>query len=491
MSRKHLQSTGSGAILGEDTGQGKAGPARTRFLPIASLQRNAVTIGTVLRLAAAASAIALVLPAADSSIAQAQTLAPDGVAAAPSAGQGGSPGTGLEIGDVGVSGTGGAFGPTADDGQGAFGPGSAAGEVGGSLQQVVSGLQGSAEGTEALIGALTGSEDGLERLSEYLNSADADPDEVAQRAENLMTALMGGNLVDDPVALQQAIARIEQSASTALVAAPVMKTVVTPDFQLDERRIGYDFGPPDSTVMTGFRRVDITEDAFLTEDGTPQELQTVRRPNGDPLLVDGVANVREVTLPAPNGRYRVVILSNDFGDSAQFGRPFGEELEVNGVATRIANTQPDEWMDSIALTNARGTDVQAGNFQFIDPNQRGGAIVIDTVVSGGQLRIKFKARPGRSTLLSGIVLEPSDDADSILQPQSEESRRFLSRNQQTLDQSRERRREAESRIQDSAARVLSNLATAAGQRQQQQQTVAALLGPPDPVVDRGTTISAN
>ena len=411
--------------------------------------------------------------------AQAQTLLPDGVA--PPAG----------AGEVGAGGAGGALGPGAGEGAGAFGDIAASGDPGAGLGNIVSQLQGDVQGTEALVGALTGSEEGLEQLSAYLNAADADPDKVAEKAEALMNALLQGNLVQDPVALQQAIARIEQSASTAIVATPVMKTVVTADFKLDERRIGYDFGPPDSTVMTGFRRVDITEDAFKTEDGTPQELQTVRRPSGDPLLVDGVAGVKEVSLPAPNGRYRVVILSNDFGNSGQFARPFGDELEVNGVATRIANTKPEEWLDSIALTNARGTDVQAGNFSFVDPNQRGGAIVIDTIVSGGTLRIKFKGRPGQQTLLSGIVLEPADDLDSILQPQSEQSRRVLSRNQQTRDQTRERQRAAEARVQDTTARLLANVATAAGRRQQQQQTVAALLGPPDPVRDRGATISAN
>ncbi len=416
--------------------------------------------------------------------ARAQTLLPDGVAP-PTANQG------FDAGGIGASGTGGAFGPGVSDGQGAFGESAAAGEVGASLGNIVSQLQGDVQGTEALVGALTGSEEGLEQLSAYLNANEADPDKVAEKAESLMSALLQGNLVQDPVALQQAIARIEQSASTAIVATPVMKTVVTADFKLDERRIGYDFGPPDSTVMTGFRRVDITEDAFATEDGSPQELQTVRRPNGDPLLVDGVAGIREVTLPAPNGRYRVVILSNDFGNSGQFSRPFGDEIEINGVATTVANSKPEEWLDSIALTNARGTDVQAGDFSFVDPNQRGGAIVIDTIVSGGTLRLKFKGRPGQQTLLSGIVLEPADDQDSILQPQSEQSRRALSRNQQTRDQARARQRAAEARVQDATARLLANVATAAGQRQQQRQTVAALLGPPDPVRDRGTTISAN
>lgn len=411
-----------------------------------------------------------------SAVGQAQSLLPEGVT---------PPGGGQAAGGVqGAVGQG-------TGGQGTAGAGGVPGNVAANLLNIVSQLQGDPKGTEALVGALTGTADGLDRLSAYLNSGDADPDEVADKAEALMTALLEGNLVQDPVALQQAIARIEQSAGSSMVSAPVMKTVVTADFKLDERRIGYDFGPPDSTVMTGFRRVDITEDAFLTEDGSPQDLRTVRRPSGDPLLVDGVAGIREVALPAPNGRYRVVILSNDFGNSGEFSRPFGDSLEINGVTTMVANSTPEEWLDSIALTNARGTDVQAGNFEFVNPDQRGGAIVIETIVSGGTLRIKFKGRPGQQTLLSGIVLEPADDLDSILQPKSEASRRVLSRNQATRDQARERQRRAESRVQDVTARILANVATAAGRRQQQPQTVAALLGPPDPVVDRGTTISAN
>jgi len=355
------------------------------------------------------------------------------------------------------------------------------------LQNILNLLDDGDGGTEALVGALTGTEDGMLQLSAYLDAGNADPDTVAARAEALLEALSQGNLIQDPVALQEALSRVEQAAGVSVAALSVMKTVVAPDFEIGDGRFGYDFGPADGEAMRGFRRVDVTADVFQTEDGTLQSLQAVRSPGGDPVLVDGVIGVQEVTLPAPNGRWRVVILSNDFGDTDRFGRPFGEELEVNGTTFRVPNASPAEWMDSIALTNARGGDVQAGNFSFVSSESRGGAVVLDTVVSGGMLRIRFKAQPGRPTLLSGIVLEPSDGTDSVLLANSEEAARQISRDPGMLQELRERRQAAEGRVQDAVGRALANLATAAGP----QQDVASLLGPPAPAVDQGNTISAN
>lgn len=401
----------------------------------------------------------------------AQTLAPDGVGGPAAGSPGPAPQAGL--------GPAGALGP--EGGLGPDGPGT------GALQDVLTTLGDADGGTEALVGALTGTDDGLQALNAYLDAGNADPGTVAERAEALLAVLAQGGLIQDPVALQEALGRVEQAASVSVAALPVMKTVVAPDFEIGDGRFGFDFGPADGEALRGFRRVDVTADVFQTEGGAQQNLRAVRSPAGDPVLVDGVIGVQEVTLPAPNGRWRVVILSNNFGDTDQFGRPFGEELEVNGNSYRVPNAEPNSWMDSIALTNARGADAQAGSFSFVSSESRGGAVVLDTIVSGGMLRIRFKAQPGRPTLLSGIVLEPSDGVDSVLLANTEDAARIISRNPDTQQELRERRLTAESRVQDAVGRALGTLASAAGA----QQDVASLLGPPAPAVDQGNTISAN
>lgn len=349
------------------------------------------------------------------------------------------------------------------------------------LTPAVAGAQALPEANraDALAGALAGSKEGVDAIERYLDK-DGVPQNAAQRAVSLIRELQRSDLVADKKVLQQAADRISTAASRSFVAARIFKTRVTTTFELGEKRIGFDFGPPDAETKDGF--VKVTAQSDLIKGPKPSAM---RRPEGESLLRDGIRNIRKVKLPVENGRYRVMITTDDIGVPEATERPYGAGVKVNGERVRVAAQTPKNWVDQTYLAepdNYYGENgEQAADNVAGRGNARGettgGVMVIEAEVKNGELDLVFDLVEGRETYLTGVILEPATEQSVFAG--SREARQVLFTQPQDIVQATE---EVESARQN----LVSNIVVDA-----EPERLAVLLDLPDPVVEPQNDVSPN
>lgn len=337
--------------------------------------------------------------------------------------------------------------------------------------------------TEALAGALVGSQAGVNALTAFLDGANGIPEKVTERAVQLINDLQRGDLSGDPAVVAAAADRIAEAAARTLKSAYVFKVQMDRDFRLGEGRVGYDFGPPDTPPQAGFTKVTARDPRL-----GPGDNEAMRRPTGDALNSDGVRGVRSFRVQAPNGPVRIVLLTDNFSNDDSSGRPFGEEVSVNGSSVRVGRTEPDAWIPGLSLTSPGdyvGSDTTKTVQNF--GNNTTGAIVINANVVNGVIQIDFRLAPGKTTYLTGMIVEPAT-GQSVMYGQGEAKRALdlYGQGRGAGSNLASRVLQAESQIQAAANNLLSTIATAAG-----PGALANLLNVPDPVVPPDETISSN
>lgn len=264
---------------------------------------------------------------------------------------------------------------------------------------------------DALAGAIAGSKDGLTAIERYLDAGGI-PGESANRAVKLIRELQRSDLVADPAVIQKAADRISKAASRSFAAARIFKTRVTTTFELGEKRIGFDFGPPDAQVKDGF--VKVTANSDLIKGPNPTAM---RRPEGESLLRDGIRNIRKVKLPVENGTYRVMITTDDIGVPEATERPYGAGVKVNGERVLVSSQSPKAWVDETYLAEPNSYYGEGGDKAADEVAGRGnargettgGVMIVDAEVTNGELNLVFDLVEGRETYLTGVILEPATE----------------------------------------------------------------------------------
>lgn len=231
----------------------------------------------------------------------------------------------------------------------------------------------------ALKGAASGTDEGLAALRQYLAQSSGRPEQMEQRANGLIKALAKTKVAADPAALQEAIIAVAQAARQALFATPIARVKMLDNFRLSPRAYGFDFGPPDSAAMQNFQHVTAKDKRLAGANR-----RALRRPSNDELLSDGVVNVEKFTADIPNGKWRVVLLTDDLGIGNNLKHPLGKKVGVNGKAVKIAQTDPADWLTSGTLSGdgARATVGGPGNASKPGPPPVGDAAKIVSAVRG-------------------------------------------------------------------------------------------------------------
>ncbi|WP_417515964.1 hypothetical protein [Minwuia sp.] len=332
---------------------------------------------------------------------------------------------------------------------------------------------------DALAGAIAGSDEGLLAIERFLDDGGV-PEAAAQRAVSLIRELQRSDLVADPEIIQKAADRISSAASRSFVAAKIYKTRVTNTFELGEKRIGFDFGPPDAQVKEGFTKV--TAKSTIIKGPNPTAM---RRPEGESLLRDGIRNIRKVKLPVENGTYRVMITTDDIGVPEASERPYGAGLKINGERVRVAAQTPKNWVDETYLAEpdryyAEDGD-KAADAVASRGNARGrttgGVMVVDATVTDGELNLTFDLIEGRETYLTGVILEPATE-ESVFAG-SPTARRVLFTQPADIVAATEA-------VETARQNLISDIVVEA-----EPERLARLLDLPDPVVEPLNDVSPN
>lgn len=232
--------------------------------------------------------------------------------------------------------------------------------------------------------ARSGDEAAFEQLVDYFASVGGDADGVAAAAADLIKEFGG-----DPDLLIEASGRVADAASEAMSASRVERFAGGDDLlEVSADGFAFDFTTSDSDTLPGFERVTPNDPRL---EGT--QLSGLRRPASAAVVSAGVTGVSKFKTKLPNGRNRIVIMTDDLGDWSQFPRPLGNRVIVNGDMRRVLTKDPGDWLGGISVES-----VEQGV---------GGAIVLEIEITGDELELEFPG--GDNIYLAGLIVEPIEE----------------------------------------------------------------------------------
>ena len=252
-------------------------------------------------------------------------------------------------------------------------------------------------------------------LSAYLSAASLPPEEVVRRASGLIRAIGKRRSTLPAGQVLGAVERVARVAERAISSISVRQLAVDHNYAARNATIALDFGPQDGSIMKGFERV-VAGDPRVIGDG----VKALRRPNENALLSAGLAGVKKIELDVPNGRYRVVMMTQNLNDLRLSRIPFGQAVLVNGVPFRITGNTFNSWVRQTLLTNAESAapsdgaksanGLLAGDTSALASSlfsrQQGGAIVLEGTTTDGKLRIELRGFGDAKSYITGLVVEP-------------------------------------------------------------------------------------
>ena len=324
----------------------------------------------------------------------------------------------------------------------------------------------------ALLGAATGTEDGLKALNALLTEGGAGTEEITSRAKGLLQQLKEAGFIEDATAVMTAADRIiEAAVSNVGGGAKVVEFAPSTRFVPPEGVIALDFGPADGHLAEGFERV--TNQDARVEAGGQGGLQAIRRPGQDGLQSDGLLGVNKLKVKmTKSGRWRIILMTEAVGEGGSVTAPFGASIIVNGVEIPISAALPDDWVRVARLKEGGDSSAEIFNPGDGASSARfaGGIIILEVNVPGNVLEIAFKAKANgnNQTYLTGAIFEPADQESILdLPPEAEEA-----------VYSDERRLQTEADIGLKVAKVVAELVPEAGEKKKLE-----ILDLPEPVLE--------
>lgn len=275
--------------------------------------------------------------------------------------------------------------------------------------------------------ALAGDNDALAALQAYLRGTDAKSPEAVTRRTTALIAQIGREKKD--ASTESLLSVIDQIASNAInlvSGSQIVRIGVDVDFVPTRALLAWDFGPADGPIAPGFERILPNDERIGGAD-----LDGLRRPADNELLNDGIAGVERIEASVPDGEYRIILMTQNLGDSKLMGNPFGSQIVVNGSALTVNQPSPDDWVRDAVFSNrglqsaagqtAQGPDANgfvSGDLGAFDPSlfqrQQGGAIIIQAVARGGKLIIELQGFQNARSYVTGLMVEPAAETSDLI-----------------------------------------------------------------------------
>ncbi len=175
---------------------------------------------------------------------------------------------------------------------------------------------------------------------------------------------------------------------------------------------GYSFGALDAAVLAGFERVGPADPRLIGRG----PLVAVRRPAPDPLVANGIRGVRRVVLPAPAGRVRVTVWSEDPGEWDLLPHPLDRRIQVNGRDLLVDALSADTWIAERYLAGARIEHSRADDAWTAYGSKRGNARAIDVDVTRDGVTLEISGSDTAAYYLGAVLIEPISDTTVASQP---------------------------------------------------------------------------
>lgn len=278
---------------------------------------------------------------------------------------------------------------------------------------------------KAILGALSGSDNGMLALQQFLQGDGASPEIVTKRAISVLRALKDTPASKNYEILTKAAERITEAASNIFNTGSVMRLTVDADFQKPDGSYAFDLQPPDGNLGGGWEEVQPRDERVAG-----QELRGLSRPGGEPVTADGILGVEEFNVDVPNNMWRVIVLTEDLGSRTAGGEEvsyFGDVLSINDQTIEFKKTEPEDWSNTAFLTNeildvgsfqsegADMSDEQISGLIGDATTKEAGVVVSETEAING-INLQFtnnSGGPQRRTYVVGVIVEPIEVESSV------------------------------------------------------------------------------
>ncbi|MGD8325828.1 MAG: hypothetical protein PVF65_02835 [Sphingomonadales bacterium] len=289
---------------------------------------------------------------------------------------------------------------------------------------------GSVTVADALQGAIAGTEDGLDQLQAFMDATAGDLDELRYRAEALLNALSKTNIANNFILVADTANRILESAINSAQSGYIMPAYISPDFKLNDKQTGWDFGSRDKNAFNSFSR--IGEDSTLV---SGDEIQALEGLNEEALTNNALIGVKGFYPELPDGSYRLFLLAPAKFEGNDIAHPFGTEVRLSGGRIKIQDLRhadPPIWgrfsIDGFTLHDG------ANSIENYLPSSKNGPLVAELsaaqsynpeeipeanslimsargLVEGGRLRLEFSLPIKEKSIISAIVADESDTSE--------------------------------------------------------------------------------
>ncbi|MEP1442088.1 MAG: hypothetical protein ABJK39_03675, partial [Hyphomicrobiales bacterium] len=170
---------------------------------------------------------------------------------------------------------------------------------------------------------------------------------------------------------------------------------------LPDNALGYSFGKSDSPVFEGFKRVSASNSMF-----GGKNLRDIYRPGADPLLSSGINGIERITLPAPSGKQRLTLWTEETSAWQELRGFVNRRIKVNGKIVRHETYNPRQWNEAVYLS---GRDREVGKDNDIWDmygKHRGGRISFDVDVGeGNKIDIEIAGAGATALYVSAALIE--------------------------------------------------------------------------------------
>jgi len=309
-------------------------------------------------------------------------------------------------------------------------------------------------------------------LDRFLRGDGAPPATVARRAAAVIRQLGAQRDRLKPEDLLGAVDRVVHVAARSLSYASVMRMAVAENYRPRNAVLAWDFGPAGGRVTPGFERIK-PGDPRIAGDA----MAGVAASGQNTLLKDGIAGLRRIKLNLAQGKYRIILRTQNAGDPALARLPFGREVSINGMTLIVNGDGPGSWLDNALLSDS-GVRLAGGGFDRVGgfltgavddeasslyQAQQGAAIVLEGATRDGQLVIELGNFGGARSYVTGMIIEAPDRLSDLI----------LSRNALNHVIPLDIRVALETEILLVAAESVQGIAPAAGQAFRSQAVVTA------------------
>lgn len=170
---------------------------------------------------------------------------------------------------------------------------------------------------------------------------------------------------------------------------------------LPDKAVGYSFGKSDSPIFEGFNRVSSSNPMFAG-----QNLRDIYRPGSDPLLSSGVNGIERITLPAPKGRHKLTLWTEETSAWQELRGFVNRRIKVNGKVVRHETYTPQQWNEQVYLSGRNREVGKNNDIWDMYGKHRGGRLSFDVdVADDNKIHIEIAGAGATALYVSAALVE--------------------------------------------------------------------------------------